>query len=604
MQKAKLVLTKLYKKSKNKKTFIFQRLYRNLFNPDFFINAYSEIYQKEGNLTRGINNETIDGFKIQKIEQIIKKLRHEKYYPSPVRRTYIRKKNGKQRPLGIHTFEDKIIQEVIRQILEAIYEPLFSDNSHGFRPNRSCHTALHQIKTKGTGSNWCIEGDIQSFFDSIDHNILIELLNKKINDGRFLELIRKFLKAGYMENGIKRNTITGTSQGGIISPILSNIYLHEFDKYVETLKMEFSKGKKRKTNNLYARLDKRKTTLIKHGFFREANKIRKEKHKIPSGDPLDPNYKQLQYVRYADDFVVMIIGSKSETLEIKNKINMFLKQTLNINLNDEKTLTTNLLKDKVRFLGYNICKAHNNSHIRKNSLGHKMRLINGRIQLLIPAEIIQDKIKPFREKNKPIHMPYRIHLPILDIISIYNSEIRGLYNYYSLANNVAQKMQMFKYYHYFSLIKTIANKERSTVYKTIKKHGISVKRKDKTGTRPIIGVKYKLKTGEEKILTYYNEPLTKRRIPFRQINIPDHTFTSDHIDILKRLNARECELCHITGNKKDFEIHHVRKLKDLIRKWKKRGKDTPKHIMLMARINRKTLVLCKDCHVNVHKGLV
>jgi group II intron reverse transcriptase/maturase len=199
MQRAEVVLSILSQKATQKKEYVFDRLYRNLFNPDFYLLAYNNIYANEGNMTAGTDAETIDGFNINQVDALITTLRQETYRPKPVRRAYIPKKNGKRRPLGIPSFTDKLVQEVVRMLLQAIYEPVFKDSSHGFRPGRSCHTALMQIKTTCKGTNWAIEGDIEGFFDNIKHDQLLQILARRIADGRFLNLIGKFLKAGYME---------------------------------------------------------------------------------------------------------------------------------------------------------------------------------------------------------------------------------------------------------------------------------------------------------------------------------------------------------------------------------------------------------------------
>ena len=215
MQRAETVLTILRQKAKEDRTFVFDRLYRNLFNPDFYLLAYSNIYSKEGNLTAGTDNMTIDGFNLKLVERLIEELRTETYRPKAARRVYIPKKNGKLRPLGIPSFRDKLVQEVLRLILEALYEPTFLDNSHGFRPGRSCHTALVQVKTTCKGTNWVIEGDIKGFFDNIAFDKLLEILSRRIGDGRFLNLISLFLKAGYMEDQKLFHPLTGSPQGGL-----------------------------------------------------------------------------------------------------------------------------------------------------------------------------------------------------------------------------------------------------------------------------------------------------------------------------------------------------------------------------------------------------
>ena len=213
MQTAQTRLSILKQKSEHEKNYTFKRLYRNLYNQEFYLRAYQKLHAKEGNLTPGIDNTTIDGFSLQTAQKLIKQLKTRQYKPKPSKRIYIQKKNGKLRPLGIPCFEDKLIQEILREILEAIYEPIFCETSHGFRPNRSCHTALQQIKNKSTGTNYVIEGDITGFFENIDHDILIQVLSQKIKDGRILKLIRQLLKAGYFDLNEVHNSLSGTPQG-------------------------------------------------------------------------------------------------------------------------------------------------------------------------------------------------------------------------------------------------------------------------------------------------------------------------------------------------------------------------------------------------------
>lgn len=244
------------------KNYSYERLYRNLFNRDLFLLAYQNIYASQGNMTQGTDGKTIDGMSIRRIDKLIESLKDESYQPQPSRRTYIPKKNGKLRPLGIPSFDDKLIQEVIRMLLEAVYENSFSDTSHGFRPKRSCHTALQQIQTRFTGVKWFVEGDIKGFSDNINHEILIKILSERIKDERFLRLIRKFLKAGYLEEWRFHNTYSGTPQGGIISPILANIYLDKLDKFMEKLQTEFNCGERRKRHKETYELEKKRGVLV------------------------------------------------------------------------------------------------------------------------------------------------------------------------------------------------------------------------------------------------------------------------------------------------------------------------------------------------------
>lgn len=296
------------RKHSNESTYQYLRLYRNLFNEQMFYAAYQRIYAKPGNMTSSTDGRTIDQMTLQRIDDIIKTLKDESYKPKPVRRVYIPKKNGKLRPLGVPTFDDKLVQEVIRMILESIYENYFEESSHGFRPYRSCHTALKHIFCEFTGTKWFIEGDIKGFFDNIDHNVLIEILNQRIADERFLRLIRKFLNAGYLEQWTYHNTYSGTPQGGIISPILANIYLDTFDRYIAECAQAFDKGVKRKYVHDYKLLNRRLSYIRKKVYaeddeekrktlIAEHQLLRKELLSMPSGDPMDDTYKRCVYLK-------------------------------------------------------------------------------------------------------------------------------------------------------------------------------------------------------------------------------------------------------------------------------------------------------------------
>jgi group II intron reverse transcriptase/maturase len=299
MQKAEIILSMLKEKSKENSRYKFSRIYRNLFNGDFYELAYSNIYAKAGNMTAGVDKQTIDGHNIKAVEKIIEQMYSETYQPKPALRKYIPKKDGKLRPLGIPSFEDKLIQEVIRLILEAIYEPIFTDSSHGFRPNRSCHSALMQIKKTCKGTNWVIEGDIKGFFDNIDHDELMKALSKKIEDGRFLGLIGKFLKAGYFELSQAHSATTGTPQGSIVSPILANVYLHEFDEYMAEVCDAHSTNTVRKRNQQYVNHNVARHVANKKGNIERAKELLKEMRTKNTQDPFDKNYIKVKYIRYA-----------------------------------------------------------------------------------------------------------------------------------------------------------------------------------------------------------------------------------------------------------------------------------------------------------------
>ena len=338
------VLNSLSDKSKNP-TYKFQRLYRNLYNPEFYLLAYKNIYANNGSMTPGVDGVTVDGMSLDRIDKIIASLKDRSYRPNPARRTYIAKKNNpaKKRPLGIPSGDDKLVQEVVRMILESIYEPTFSEVSHGFRPKRSCHTALMKIQSTFTGAKWFVEGDIQACFDSFDHHVLIEILRRRIDDEAFIGLMWKFLKAGYMEQWEYHKTYSGTPQGSGMSPVLANIYLSELDTFMEEYKARFdTEPFKRNASKEYEKIARRYRKAKKkldagdHSkeAVREFKAAQKLKLSTPYANVLDADFKRIQYNRYADDFVVCVIGSKQDALSIKEDLRQFLSEKLNLTLSE------------------------------------------------------------------------------------------------------------------------------------------------------------------------------------------------------------------------------------------------------------------------------
>jgi group II intron reverse transcriptase/maturase len=569
-----------------------------LFNPWFYLSAYAKLASNAGKLTKGVDETTIDGFGGKRIRKLIEDLRYERYKPKPVRRVYIPKKNGKFRPLGIPSFYDKVVQEIVRQMLEAIYEPLFSRNSHGFRPNRSCHTALQQIRETGNGTSWIIEGDIKGFFDSIDHDIMIELLAKRIKDGRFLRLIKLFLKSGVMDEGKVRDTLTGAPQGGVISPILSNIYLHELDSYMDEMSRREYRGEKRQTNKEYSKIHARKLRRIKAGRLKEAKELLQIQRKLSAYDSMDPDYRRVRYVRYADDFVVLVIGPKSMAERIKYEVSQFLSSELKIELSNEKTVITNPLTNRCRFLGYDIVKGIDHTQIVKTKNGRKVRSVTGVLQLLVPGDVIREKIRPFQRNGKPTHRPDRVNTPVEGLIAQYNNEIRGLTNYYCMAANVARQIYRFQYYHYYSLVKTVGLKFKLSMRKTLKKYGVDVKRKSGTGTRRILGVVHETKNGPKQ-LAYYNAPIKRTIRPHGERIVEYEAAAYHESEIIRRLSYGQCELCGSRSDPMNLEVHHIKKVKDL--KTRYEGRDQPKWASVMIKIRRTSLVLCNCCHRSVHR---
>ena len=448
MQTAEVVLGVL--RERGRKGLPCMQLYRQMFNKDLYLLAYGNIYSNSGAMTPGAGGETADGMSEDKIDQIIEAMRREKYRFAPARRTYIPKKNGKLRPLGMPSWSGKLVGEVVRLLLEAYYEPQFSDDSHGFRRERGCHSALRKINDTWTGTTWFIEGDISDCFGSLDHEILLRILAEKIHDNRFLRLIRNMLKAGYLEDWEYYETLSGVPQGGVASPILSNIYLHKLDELVEReLIPQYTRGACRKTNPEYKRVSRQLESARQRGDRAAARDLRKQLRALPTVDPMDPGYRRLKYIRYADDHILGFIGPKAEAEQIKARLAAFLRETLGLELNQQKTLITHARSQPARFLGYHIKVQHCDAKITKGQRG-----INGKIALRVPPDVIRTQCARYREHGKPWHRSGLQNLDDYDIVRIYGAEYRGVVNYYLLASD-AWRLHALRWNAETSMLKTL-----------------------------------------------------------------------------------------------------------------------------------------------------
>ena len=594
MEKSERVLKALSDHSQSS-DYKYERLYRYLFSEEMFAVAYQRIYAKQGNMTPGTDGKTIDEMSLERIERLIVSLKDESYQPHPARRVYIPKKNGKKRPLGIPSFEDKLVQEVVRLLLEAIYEGHFEGTSHGFRPHRSCHTALGMIQKSFAGAKWFIEGDIKGFFDNIDHNVLISILRERISDERFLRLIRKFLNAGYVEDWKYNKTYSGTPQGGIISPMLANIYLDKFDKYIKEYAAKFRKGDRRSINPEYWRLNNKKNWLkkklqktsdeqIRKSYLYEIAQLSKQMLSTPHKDAMDADFRRMQYVRYADDFLISVIGSKSECETIKADITQFMREQLKLELSDEKTLITHA-QDKAKFLGYEIFIRKSDA-VKRNKDGVLKRDFNGAVVLTLNSAVIQKKLTEYNAlevrniDGKDIwwSKPRRYMTPMKpeDILAQYNAEIRGLYNYYSLAANVSKECASFAFIMNMSMFKTLGWKLNTSARKVRQKY-----QKDKDFVIPYNDAK-----GKQKYRVFYNEGFKKRNAQFDvDYDKLPQTMYVPYPSLVERLKDGRCELC---GKEGKVVMHHVRTLTKLKgnNEWEK----------LMLKRHRKTLVVCEDCN--------
>lgn len=570
-----------------------ERVYKLLYEKDLYLKAYGKIYGNKGAMTHGVTDETPDGMSLAKIDALIAALRFERYQWLPARRVYIPKKNGKQRPLGMPVWSDKLLQEVIRLILEAYFEPQFSDRSHGFRPERGCHTALREIHQKWTGTVWFIEGDISQCFDRLDHELLINALEKRIHDGRFIALMRSLLDAGYMEEWTFNRTLSGVPQGGVVSPLLANILLDSLDKFVETVLIsKYTKGVRRKANPEYVRLALQASQERRKGNAQKAGRLKKQFQKLSSKEPNDPDYRRLNYVRYADDFLLGFVGTKAEAEEIKQQLGEFLRDHLKLELSQAKTLITHARSEAARFLGYEVVNMQaNGKQTTRSDTGTSKRSINGRIGLRVPADVTREKCKRYMRGQKVIHRPELTVESDYAIITTYQLEYRGIVNYYRLAYNLT-KLKKLKRVMGLSLMKTLAAKHKTTVKAITKKHRKTIVVENKKYV--VLQASIPRKDKEPLVATWGGVSLTwDMKATIREQ--PPKLY-GGRTELEMRLLAETCEYC---GSQKDVEVHHVRAMKHL---HDYPGRPKPEWAKRMIAFKRKTMPLCRTCHDDLHAG--
>jgi group II intron reverse transcriptase/maturase len=540
-------------------------------------------------MTPGATGETVDGMSLAKIGAIISALRAERYRWRPVKRVYVPKKNGKQRPLGLPVWSDKLVAEVVRLLLEAYYEPRFSGRSHGFRPGRGCHTALSEVVETWKGTHWFIEGDISDCFGSLDHEIMVQILAEKIHDGRFLRLISHMLKAGYLEDWRWHATLSGSPQGGIASPVLSNIYLDRLDQYVEQrLLPEYNLGRRRRANPAYQVLEYAIQRARRHADKAEARRFALQRRQLPSQDPEDPGYRRLRYVRYADDWLLGFAGPRREAEDIKSKIAAFLREELKLELSQSKTLITHAASQPARFLGYEIRAQHSDTKITRNR-----RAVNGAIGLFVPRTVIRQRCALYMSKGKPAQRGMLLHDDDFTIVAKYQAEYAGLVQYYLLAQDVF-RLGRFHWVMETSLLKTLAGKHRSTVTAMARKYKATIV--TPAGPRKCLQVTVERDRGRKPLVTRFGGiPLKRVRTAVLTDRRPVMA-SARRNELIHRLLAGCCEICEDTVN---LEVHHVRKLADLSKPGRR---EKPAWMHLMAMRRRKTLVTCRRCHEDIHAG--
>ena len=569
-------------------------LYRLMLRKDMYVLAYERLKSIPGNMTPGTDDETLDGFSEEEIGKIIAQMKDESYQCRPVRESFIPKANGKLRRLGIPCPRDKIVQEVVRIILEAVYDsphgPYFSEHSYGFRRGKSVHGALKEVQKKWSGVIWLVEGDIKSCFDDIDHHILVDVLRKKIKDERFIALIWKFLKAGYQDlERARHDSLAGTPQGGIASPILANIYLHELDAFVEQLQAELEKGRQRRPNHEYELISDRRYRLAKAGKAdtEEFRRLGTQMRNLPSLDTRDPNFVRIKYVRYADDWLIGVIGSHELAEEIKNRVGAFLKDKLALTLSQDKTRITNARTEEAEFLGYRIRRgrARDSQKVTASTNGSgrrfKRRSTGMEVVLKAPMDRLIKRLasKGFCDgKGVPKHKAGWTVLDEDQIISLYSSMNRGIQQFYRPADNWPQ-LQRVQYILKYSLAKTLALKRKVSITRVMKARNIGVRVTNKNGQ-------------VRNVVFFRNTDWTVRRDAFKD---------SPDIDLV-RMNARlrtRSKLglpCVVCGDPNRVQMHHVRH----IRKFED---GAPRGFTrVMAALNRKQVPVCKACHERIHRG--
>jgi group II intron reverse transcriptase/maturase len=533
---------------------------------------------------------------LAKIEAIIAAVRQERYRWRPVRRVLIEKRHStKKRPLGLPTWSDKLLQEVVRSLLNAYYEPQFRPCSHGFRPGRGCHTALTAIHETWKGTVWFIEGDIAACFSSLDHEILLATLAEKIHDHRFLRLVAHLLKSGYLEDWRYHPTPSGVPQGAVASPILSNVYLNRLDQFVETVLLpQYNRGARRKANPAYVHLQNQAYRPEHAGEYRAARPLRQRQWALPSSDTHDPDFRRLHYVRYCDDFLLGFAGPRAEAEVIKVQLTTFLRDTLKLELSEAKTLITHARTQAAHFLGYELRVLHQDQRrtARKGAAKPITRSINGMVALRVPMPVLKEHCARYCAHGKPMHRNGLIDDSDFTIVATYQAEYRGLVEYYQLAHNL-HALNRLRWIMETSLLRTLARKHRSSVVKQRQRYRTRLQTTH--GPRQGLQVVVERAEGKKPLVATWGGIALQRR---KRAILLDHPteVRNNRSELLQRLLAETCELC---GSHDRIEVHHLRHLRDLRRPGRR---PPPQWVQVMAARRRKTLVVCRPCHDDIHAG--
>lgn len=568
--------------------------------------ALDRVKSNKGAKTPGVDGAKVSDLGQSHIEATIQQLMAGNYNPQPVRRVYIPKANGKLRPLGIPTALDRLVQEVVRAILEQIYEPIFTDHSHGFRPGRSCHTALASMQGKwGTGIKWFVEVDIEGYFDNINHTVLLKLLSKRIEDKKFLDLILAMLKAGFLDQWTFNNTHSGTPQGGIVSPLLANVYLHELDLFMVEYIRQFDKGTARRINPAYAahcnrtqRARRRAKELRALGredeaqrWIAEYDKRRAEQMSVRSVDSMDPNFKRLRYVRYADDFLVGVIGSKEEAKSCMAAVQNYLTESLKLGISPEKS-GVRKATDGVRFLGYDVYTTSNNRKVTQGFNGGRRgtrRSMTDMTQLSVPRAKVQAYAKRHDyghyDLDWPLHRAKLFHCDDAEIVLVYNAEFRGFANYYALAWNVKTRLSKLEFLWRGSLWKTLAGKHRTSIQDIMQRSRLG---------RGHYAIRYRDGDKMKISKVWRLADLDRKPVAYGKIDFLPNTasYQFGRTGYSSRETAHACSACGVTEI--PIDLHHRNPLRTA-------GKLSTVEKAKIGR-QRMTIPLCEECHSLRHRG--
>jgi len=580
-------------------------LYRLMYIPEMYVMAYEQIKSKPGNMTKGADGSTIDGFSMETIDGIVTKMRDESFQFQRARRVYIPKKSGGKRPLGVGNPTDKVVQAVIKTILEAVYDspagPTFREHSHGFRPGRSPHTALQEIKRTWHGATWMIEGDIKGCFDNIDHDVLISLLRKRIRDERFLNLIRKALTAGYLEFKTPVNAIVGTPQGSVLSPVLANVYMHELDVFVEQKTAQYEVREPKKLSREYKKLTARIYSIrkkLKATTEEEERRALMARMKSEVAARLSvPTYEDdgrlitVKYVRYADDWIVGINGPKALANKLREEIGDFLRDELKLTLSVEKTHIRHAKSEEAFFLGTRINIGRDKSgkvmyvkgDTREKGTKFSRRTTGWQPRLNAPIHKIIQRLAE-KEFCYPDGRPRRVRrLTVLDddqIVAMYKSVLLGYSNYYSFVEN-RYRFHRIAYIMRYSCASTLASKHRITLSQAFARYG-----NDMT---------VKVATDKGTLTRSLDIPSSFRRTnSFLTGAGRGGPETTLRVWWNLRSRSKLGLACVVCGESDSVEMHHIRHVR-------KMGKTVTGFNRLMATVNRKQIPVCLGCHDKIHR---